>query len=33
MQLTGKVDWDEVTELIHDSYRLIAPKSLAAKID
>ena len=33
MQLTGKVDWDEVTELIRDSYRLIAPKSLAAKLD
>jgi predicted DNA-binding protein (MmcQ/YjbR family) len=26
-------DWDEVTELIEDSYRLIAPKRLAAVLD
>lgn len=26
------VDWDEVTELIHTSYCLIAPKRLAAQI-
>jgi predicted DNA-binding protein (MmcQ/YjbR family) len=26
-------DWDELTELIHDSYRLIAPKRLAAQLD
>jgi predicted DNA-binding protein (MmcQ/YjbR family) len=29
----GKVDWTEVTELIHTSYCLIAPKSLAARVD
>jgi len=29
---TGKVDWDEVTELIHTSYCLIAPKKLAAQV-
>ncbi len=33
VQLTGKVDWAEVTELIRDSYRLVAPISLAAKLD
>ena len=26
------VDWDEVTELIHTSYCLIAPKRLAAQV-
>lgn len=25
----GRVDWDEVAELVEGSYRLIAPKSLA----
>jgi hypothetical protein len=28
----GEIDWDEVTALIHDSYRLIAPKRLAAQV-
>jgi predicted DNA-binding protein (MmcQ/YjbR family) len=28
----GKVDWEEVTELLWGSYALIAPKSLASKI-
>ena len=26
-------DWDELTELVEDSYRLIAPKRLAALLD
>jgi hypothetical protein len=26
---TGKIDWDEVKELVNDSYRRIAPKTLA----
>jgi predicted DNA-binding protein (MmcQ/YjbR family) len=26
------VDWAEITELIHTSYMLIAPKTLAAKV-
>jgi hypothetical protein len=26
-------DWDEMTELIEDSYRMIAPKRLAALLD
>lgn len=29
----GPVDWDEVAELIHTSYCLIAPKRLAAQVD
>lgn len=29
----GKVDWDEVTELVHGSYLLIAPKRLAALVE
>ena len=29
---TGKVDWDEVAELVTHSYRLIAPKRLAASV-
>jgi predicted DNA-binding protein (MmcQ/YjbR family) len=28
----GEVDWDEVAELIADSYRMIAPKRLAAQL-
>jgi phosphoribosylglycinamide formyltransferase-1 len=28
----GKVDWDEVAELVMGSYRLIAPKSLVKRI-
>lgn len=30
--LTGKVDWDEVAELITTSYCLIAPKTLARQV-
>jgi hypothetical protein len=29
---TGEVDWDEVAELVADSYRLVAPKRLAALV-
>jgi predicted DNA-binding protein (MmcQ/YjbR family) len=28
----GEVDWDEVAELVKDSYRRVAPKSLAAQV-
>ena len=28
----GEVDWDEVAELMADSYRRVAPKTLAARI-
>lgn len=30
--LTADQDWDEIAELVEDSYRLIAPKRLAARI-
>jgi len=29
----GAVDWDEVAELVATSYRLVAPKRLAALVD
>ncbi|HLJ51069.1 MAG TPA: MmcQ/YjbR family DNA-binding protein [Bryobacteraceae bacterium] len=29
---TGEIDWDEVTELVSDSYRRIAPKRLAQSV-
>ncbi|WP_030171769.1 MmcQ/YjbR family DNA-binding protein [Spirillospora albida] len=32
-RLDVEQDWDELTELIEDSYRLIAPKRLAALLD
>jgi hypothetical protein len=28
----GEIDWDEVSELLRDSYRRNAPKTLAAKV-
>lgn len=31
--LDGKVDWNEVAEILKDAYRLIAPKKLLAKLD
>jgi hypothetical protein len=31
--LEGKIDWDEIADLIEDAYRVIAPKSLAAQLD
>ncbi|MGH2561761.1 MAG: MmcQ/YjbR family DNA-binding protein [Thermomicrobiales bacterium] len=33
VRLDGKVDWDEVAELIEESYRMTAPKRLAALLD
>ncbi len=30
---TPRIDWDEVTDLVSESYRLIAPKRLAALLD
>lgn len=33
MVLDAEQDWQEVGELIEDSYRLIAPKRLAARLD
>jgi hypothetical protein len=28
----GEIDWEEVEELLKDSYRRVAPKTLAAKV-
>ncbi len=28
----GRIDWDEVTELLHGSYALIAPRHLASRV-
>jgi hypothetical protein len=33
MVLDGAVDWDEVGELLTESYRVLAPKRLAAQVD
>jgi phosphoribosylglycinamide formyltransferase-1 len=30
---TGAIDWDEVTDLVHSSYRLIAPQRLARLVE
>jgi predicted DNA-binding protein (MmcQ/YjbR family) len=30
---SGRIDWAEIRELVHTSYRLIAPKKLAAQVD
>ena len=30
---TGEIDWEEVTELVSGSYRLVAPKKLAALVN
>jgi predicted DNA-binding protein (MmcQ/YjbR family) len=30
---SGLVDWDEVAELLTDSYRLVAPKRLSARLE
>jgi predicted DNA-binding protein (MmcQ/YjbR family) len=31
--LDGDVDWDELTDLVEESYRMTAPKRLAARLD
>ena len=33
VRLEGNVDWDQVEELVRDSYRLTAPKRLTALLD
>lgn len=33
MTLKGRIDWNEITELVLTSYRLIAPKKLLAQMD
>lgn len=31
--LDGDLDWDDVRDLVHDGYRMIAPKRLVAELD
>jgi hypothetical protein len=31
--LTGDTDWEEIRELVTDSYRILAPKKLTALLD
>lgn len=33
LDLSGKVDWHEVAELVEESYRVTAPKKLIAELD
>ena len=33
MRLDGRVDWDLVRDLVHDSYRMTAPKRLLRQWD
>jgi hypothetical protein len=33
MVLDGEVDWDEVSELLTESYCVLAPQKLAARVD
>jgi hypothetical protein len=33
LRLTESTDWEEVRELVIDSYRLLAPKKLVARLD
>ncbi len=31
--LDGELDWEEIADLVHDSYRMTAPKRLSARMD
>ena len=33
LDLSGNVDWEEVTELVEESYRNTAPKKLVAELE
>jgi hypothetical protein len=33
LRLDGAIDWDEVTELVTESYRVLAPKTLVVRLD
>jgi predicted DNA-binding protein (MmcQ/YjbR family) len=33
VRLDGTVDWDELADLVEESYRMTAPKRLAAQLD
>jgi hypothetical protein len=32
-RMTDETDWDEIRELVTDSYRILAPKKLTALLD
>ncbi len=33
VRLTDRTDWEEIRELVTDSYRVLAPKKLTARLD
>jgi predicted DNA-binding protein (MmcQ/YjbR family) len=33
VRLDGRLDWDELAEIVEDSYRQIAPRRLVAQLD
>jgi predicted DNA-binding protein (MmcQ/YjbR family) len=33
VRLDGRPDWDEIAEIVEESYRMTAPKRLAAQLD
>jgi len=33
VRLDGEIDWSELAEIAEDAFRMVAPKSLAAKLD
>ena len=33
VRLTDQTDWEEIRELVTDSYRVLAPKKLTARLD
>ena len=33
VRLDVEVDWDELTQIVEDAYRVVAPKQLIAKLD
>ena len=33
VRLDVPVDWDEIADIVKDAYRMVAPKTLAAKLD
>ena len=33
MWLDGEIDWEELTDLVDESYRMTAPKRLSAQLD
>jgi hypothetical protein len=33
VRLDGRVDWSEIAEICRDAYRVVAPKTLVARLD